>query len=75
MDEIDLFLQGENGRQVVDFLTGLASLASAKIKVCMLAHANLCSLWSITCFSLLLYIMSACVSAPIDKQICVLRWA
>lgn len=54
VDEIDLFLQDTHGRQVVDFLTDLACLASANIKASMLAiiddtsirygpsHAQLC---------------------------------
>lgn len=54
VDEIDLFLQDTCGRQVMEFLTGLACLASANIKASMLSiidhtsihyassHAQLC---------------------------------
>lgn len=42
VDEIDIFLQDEQGRQVVDFLTGVACLASAKIKASMPAFTPTC---------------------------------
>lgn len=37
VDEVDLFLQDIRGREIVDFLTSLACLASANIKASMLA--------------------------------------